>query len=868
MLATTLGVGAQNQQKYIAAAHTSYQYGDYANAAYYYGIALEFDSTDVNLRFRRAESNLNYRAFKLALEDFAKIPPGANDSLPYLQGKAEQPLGGYEAAEDYFTAFLDNPGNASQEAVADARRQLANVIWARDTAVAAYVLSKEDDLQDRALPINYADVNSRYDDFAPYFERDQFYFSSLRFLIDKDSILPKRRYSHVFQRDSAEGMAINRELPEEINQKNITTAHSSFNTAGTMVYFTQCDYLPDTLLLRCDLYVATVSPTGTWGTPKKLNINDSDANNTHPNVGKHADGSEYLYFASDRISGKGMHDLYRAAIAADGSVGSVEALDELNTPFDEVTPFYYAPFNELYFSTDGRNTLGGLDVYRSTMDGDNWTTPFHLGLPTNSSYNDVYYTRFAEKDYAYFASNRHSAEAIFWDEEEDVCCNDIYKVEIGTVCLEVSTWNTPTDENSADVACNGTTLKVYDVTSKSSEPVIDTVLTGNRFEMKLEKKRKYRFVASKRGLKDAVDSLDLTKVPIVQPMVGNCLEVKLYLPPPKITLEVVTLNKSDQSPLNGCTVELFPYPDELNPGLPNPSTKLDSSFYTYKIALENDYEIFGSKKDYTSDTTWVDTRGLVILKDTIIKRQLLLEPAGPDICELQPQVFFHNDIPVKGDTFTTTPDDYLATYNSYLALEESYKAWAGPGTDVADELNTFFRNSVEFGAKNLADFAKKLKLNLDKGDNLTITLQGFASPLATSPYNDELSARRCISIINYLWNYDDGALQRYMQDAVILMYNKAHVTLAKKTYEVPIAYLGIPVVSYQEKDSPSVEKSKRLTFDIKPGGEVLLDSTRPDLVDEGDKSIYHPEAAKSRYVVVKVGGCPEPDIPESDTRKN
>jgi len=874
MLSMTAGLGAQTQEQFIEAAEEYYQFGDFANAAYLYGEALEFDSTDQNLRLLKGESNLYYRAYERALKDFATMErDGAAASfprLPYLQGKASQPLGRYDAAITFFSRFLANPGNAPIDEIEDAELQLNNTKWAKDL-VAAYQETVTAGTQDNAFPINYANVNTRYDDFSPFFESDQFYFSSLRFRVDKDSIKPTRKIARIIQRNAEGNDALNRPLPDNINQRNRTAAHSAFNEAGNMVYFTYCEYLTDSLSLRCDLYSATVSPDGEWGTPQKLDINAAGANNTQPNVGMHPDGQEYLYFSSDRAGGEGMHDLYRAPIGADGALGTVAPLSDINTPFDDVTPFYYAPQRELYFSTDGRHTMGGLDIYRASLNGESWMQPIHMGLPTNSSYNDVYYSRFEEHDFAYFASNRHSAEALFWDEDEEVCCNDIYKVEIERICLEVTTWHALTKAE-----LDATTVTFYEEfpNGERVELAQETHANDNLYTFEVEKGRKYSVTGVKRGFKDDQTTIDLSLTIPYTKGGDDCIKAELYLPPPKITLEVVTLNKIDRSELNGCTVDLFSGPNDNSPLQQDASdTKTESNFYAYDIVLERYYEVKGSKPEYTPDSATVDTRGLFVLNDTVIKRELLLEPILPDPCTIEPTVYFHNDKPIKGNPRTTTPVNYIDAYNAYVGTHKPnyYRVWGGAAGQDATErkgrLDEYF-GEVDQGAAELEEFASLLKNYLANGGKITVTLQGFASPLSTGPYNDELSARRCISVINYLWNYEGGSLQQYMGDAAILMFNKAHVTLSQKTYRVPTTYKGMPVTPYQS-DSPLAPADKSLIFDIKPGGEIEADPAN-GLVDSGDDSIYSPVAGFTRFVEIKVEGCGEQspkDTPEIDTRE-
>ena len=75
----------------------------------------------------------------------------------------------------------------------------------------------------------------------------------------------------------------------------------------------------------------------------------------------------------------GKSDIWKVAILADGTVGTPENLgDNINTEGTEQFPFI-ADDNTLYFSSNGRNGLGGLDVY--SFDATKNTQPVNLGKP-------------------------------------------------------------------------------------------------------------------------------------------------------------------------------------------------------------------------------------------------------------------------------------------------------------------------------------------------------------------------------------------------------------------------------------------------------------------------------------------------------
>lgn len=84
---------------------------------------------------------------------------------------------------------------------------------------------------------------------------------------------------------------------------------------------------------------------------------------------------------------------------------------QINTAYDEISPFMAADGRTLYFASNGRPGYGGYDIYMSKRTGDSWTEwsePVNLGPEINTTGFDAYYTLSAAADYAYMVSDRNS----------------------------------------------------------------------------------------------------------------------------------------------------------------------------------------------------------------------------------------------------------------------------------------------------------------------------------------------------------------------------------------------------------------------------------------------------------------------------
>jgi tetratricopeptide (TPR) repeat protein len=152
-------------------------------------------------------------------------------------------------------------------------------------------------------------------------------------------------------------------------------------------------------------------------------INMPGTNSTQPYVCK-IDNTKYLFFASDREGGKGKYDIWYAKIINGEFYDVTNAGDKINSPDDEICPYYDTLTSTLYFSSRWHESLGGFDIFSSYGKPGNWSEPVNPGKPLNSTYDDVFFT-ISQKS-AYFSSNRPE------NPKEYMCCNDIFSVLLKT----------------------------------------------------------------------------------------------------------------------------------------------------------------------------------------------------------------------------------------------------------------------------------------------------------------------------------------------------------------------------------------------------------------------------------------------------
>ena len=126
-----------------------------------------------------------------------------------------------------------------------------------------------------------------------------------------------------------------------------------------------------------------------------------------------------IYFVSARPEGKGGKDIYKSTQNKDGKWGDAENLGAIiNTEFDEDAVFLHPDGKTLYFSSNGNNSMGGFDIFKSTLEKGKWSKPINLGYPINSSGDDVAFVLSANGEHGYYTSEKTGGEGK----------KDIYKI--------------------------------------------------------------------------------------------------------------------------------------------------------------------------------------------------------------------------------------------------------------------------------------------------------------------------------------------------------------------------------------------------------------------------------------------------------
>ena len=278
-------------------------------------------------------------------------------------------------------------------------------------------------------------------------------------------------------------------LGDEINREKHHNSNLTFSRDGRIMYFTRT--LQEELEVLSSEIFFSRSKDGGWSAADPCTGVNGDWIAKQPAMGE-LYGEEVLFFVSDMDGGLGGFDIYYATRADDGNFNTPVNLGApINTADDDVTPFYKD--GTLYYSSNGNLSIGGFDIYSSTWDGSDWSTPANMGLNYNTSYDDMYFSYSFDGKKGYLVSNRP-------DEDKKklksaTCCDDIYGFSIREVVIDLMT-----EVYDGDTPLEGATIQLINMTDSLNFPTESRVApVGNSLQFLLEQDHEYVAIAEKEG---------------------------------------------------------------------------------------------------------------------------------------------------------------------------------------------------------------------------------------------------------------------------------------------------------------------------------------------------------------------------------
>lgn len=183
---------------------------------------------------------------------------------------------------------------------------------------------------------------------------------------------------------------------------------ASFTADGKKVFFTRSNYKKKRKLATDDYNESNLTlfsadlVDGKWTNIQPMPFNNDNYSVAHPSLS--AD-EKTLYFVSDMPGGEGGLDIYKSTFDGTNWSEPENLGPEVNTPGNEMFPYIHKD-GSLYFSSDAHNNMGGLDVFITSYADGRWLRPENLNYPLNSSKDDFGYYLNDDDSTGYITSSR------------------------------------------------------------------------------------------------------------------------------------------------------------------------------------------------------------------------------------------------------------------------------------------------------------------------------------------------------------------------------------------------------------------------------------------------------------------------------
>ncbi|HOE04890.1 MAG TPA: OmpA family protein [Bacteroidales bacterium] len=333
---------------------------------------------------------------------------------------------------------------------------------------------------------NVASFNSAKLDFAPTWASKD--YRSLFFTTSRDGTMGNRsnyksgqKFTDLFEVAQDRKNTWSEPIPVtgEVNSE-FDEGASFVSSKGTEILFTRCEAGKD-IDKPCRIFLTTKRGNA-WGTPVEIAIEGFAGWEVgYPTLSKQGN---VIVFASNKAGGYGAMDLYKGNF--DIKTASVTAPMNLgfnvNTVGDEVFPFLKDD-GKLYFSSDGRGGMGGLDIFVAQPDGNGmFKESENMRYPINSSYDDFGIIFKGSSEEGYFSSNRPGGKG----------GDDIYSFMLPPLVVKVQGFVKDTTDLTKIVRLKDATVTLLDEQSIVKEMKSDA---NGAYQFELEVNKNYTLKA-------------------------------------------------------------------------------------------------------------------------------------------------------------------------------------------------------------------------------------------------------------------------------------------------------------------------------------------------------------------------------------
>lgn len=409
----------------------AYDYVDYKAAEENLLEAIDRDNSFIEAFLLLAELYKDQKKYRESADNYRRVLE--IDSMFFIPafysiGEVQFMLGNYKEAAKSFSSFLAKDPDY-KKLVKKTLAYLEN----------CYFAIEEKKHPVPFTPVSLGDaINTKYDEYWPAITVDNSLFFFTRQIAEGARNVDGVRYQEDFYfseiKDSVflQAKSIGYPLNTPFNEGALSLA-----AGGQYLYFTACNRVDGKG--GCDIYYSALTSRG-W--TQGMNIGSPVNTKYWESQPSLSSDGQRLYFTSNRPGGYGGMDIWLSKKTESGDwTDPINLGKDINTPGNEMSPFIHFDGRTLYFSSNGRPSMGGLDLYMSKMIDDTiWTKAENLGYPINTQVDEMGLIINGSGDRAYYSSEINSEQGrdlFYFDLPENIRPDPVSYIK-GTVYDKVS----------------------------------------------------------------------------------------------------------------------------------------------------------------------------------------------------------------------------------------------------------------------------------------------------------------------------------------------------------------------------------------------------------------------------------------------
>ncbi len=389
-------ISSRQDNKLLFKADNAFDYGDFLSALKIYEKLYPLDSNNAELNFKLGVCNFEIKKFRsVSKKYFEKVPPTLFPEVSYYLGKLNHLSRDFDKAIFSYNQYKRFKGEKEHNA-----KEIDDLIEKCNTAM---LFESSADKTIQIKNIGEA-INTEYPEYAPLIPAEENFilFTSRR----KNNTFPKLDPLGEYFEDIYISRKVGEEWqPPTMLDTNINTpvhdASTGLSADGErlLIYRTSKD------LRTGDIYESHYDGEN-WAKPEILG---SNVNSPYLETSAcFSPKGDMIYFSSNRPGGYGGLDLYRAKKLPNGNWGAPYNLGpNINTEYNEDSPFIHPMGDVLYFSSEGHKNMGGYDIFKSNFDETGgFNEVKNLGYPINTVDDDIFFVMNTDGSKGYLSSGR------------------------------------------------------------------------------------------------------------------------------------------------------------------------------------------------------------------------------------------------------------------------------------------------------------------------------------------------------------------------------------------------------------------------------------------------------------------------------